>query len=167
MIVKRLQNTHEKAKLEWCTWYVTRSKLFQERNASIQKKPSIGGFRKSVLNTCNKFTGEHACRSVILIKLLCNFIEMEFRHGCSAVNLWHIFRTPFHKNTYEELLLKHSIAFEFDRIKPITPPVAASEIFVFFSDYIWWCHQYPHRILDQYLDIQLPPLRHSMQVDVS
>ena len=31
---------------------------------------------------------------------LCNFIEITLRHGCSPVNLWHIFRTPFCKNTY-------------------------------------------------------------------
>ena len=35
---------------------------------------------KGVLKTGSKFTGEHSCRSVILIKLLCNFIE---------VILWH------------------------------------------------------------------------------
>ena len=31
---------------------------------------------KSVLKICSKFIGEHPCRSVILIKLLCNFIEI-------------------------------------------------------------------------------------------
>ena len=29
---------------------------------------------KGVLKICSKFTGEHPCRSAILIKLLCNFI---------------------------------------------------------------------------------------------
>ena len=29
--------------------------------------------RKGVLKICSKFTGEHSCRSVISIKLLCNF----------------------------------------------------------------------------------------------
>ena len=51
--------------------------------------------RKSVLKICNKFTGEHPCRSVISIP----------RHGCSSVNLQHIFRTPFLKNTSGWLLL--------------------------------------------------------------
>ena len=41
---------------------------------------------KSVLKTYNKFTGEHPCRSVISIKLQCNFI---LRRGCSPVNLLH------------------------------------------------------------------------------
>ena len=39
------------------------------------------------------------------IKLLCNFIEIALRHGCSHVNLLHIFRTPFPKNTSGRLLL--------------------------------------------------------------
>ena len=35
-----------------------------------------------------------------------NFIEIELPHGCSTVNLPHIFRTPFYKNTPGGLLLK-------------------------------------------------------------
>ena len=38
-------------------------------------------------------------QSVILIKLQRNFIEITLRHGCSPVNLLHIFRTPFAKKT--------------------------------------------------------------------
>ena len=60
---------------------------------------------KGILKVCSKFTGEHPCRSVILIKLLCNFIEITFRHGCSPVNLLHNSRTPFPKNTSGWLLL--------------------------------------------------------------
>ena len=60
---------------------------------------------KVVLKVCSKCTGEHPCRSAISIKLLCNFIEITFRHGCSPVNLLHIFRTPFLKNTSGWLLL--------------------------------------------------------------
>ena len=45
------------------------------------------------------------CRSVISINLLGNFIEITLRHRCSPENLLHIFRTPFDKNTYGELLL--------------------------------------------------------------
>ena len=50
---------------------------------------------KGVLKICSKFTGEYPCRSVISIKLQSNFIEIALRHGCSPVNLLHIFRTPF------------------------------------------------------------------------
>ena len=38
-------------------------------------------------------------------KFFCNFIEITFRHGCSPVNLLHIFRTSFPKNTSGRLLL--------------------------------------------------------------
>ena len=55
--------------------------------------------REGALKICSKFTGEHPCRSVISIKLQSNFIEITFRHGCSPVNLLHIFRTPLPKNT--------------------------------------------------------------------
>ena len=53
---------------------------------------------KGVLKVCSKFIGEHPCRSVISIRLQSNFIEITLLHGCSAVNLLHIFSTPFPKN---------------------------------------------------------------------
>ena len=51
--------------------------------------------RKGVPKIYNKFTREHPCRSLISIKLLCNFIEIALQHGCSPVNLLHIFRSTF------------------------------------------------------------------------
>ena len=60
---------------------------------------------KGVLKICSKFIGEHPCRSAISTKLLCSFIEIALWHGCSPVNLLHIFRTPFPKNTSGRLLL--------------------------------------------------------------
>ena len=56
--------------------------------------------KKDVLKISSKFTGEHPCQSAILIKLQSNLIETTLRHGCSPVNLLHIFRTPFPKNTF-------------------------------------------------------------------
>ena len=58
--------------------------------------------RKGVLKICTKFSGEYPCRSAISIS---NFIEIALRHGWSPVNLLHIFRTPFLKNTSGRLLL--------------------------------------------------------------
>ena len=54
---------------------------------------------KGFLKICSKFIGERLCQTVVSIKLLCNFIEMTLWHECSPVNLLHIFRTPFPKNT--------------------------------------------------------------------
>ena len=61
--------------------------------------------RKSVLQICRKFIGEYPCRSAISIKLQKNFTEIALGHGYSPVNLLHIFRTPFPKNTSGWLLL--------------------------------------------------------------
>ena len=52
---------------------------------------------KGVLKICNKFTEEHLCQSEISIKLQSNFIEIALWHGCSPLNLWHIFGAPFLK----------------------------------------------------------------------
>ena len=70
-----------------------------------EKQLSGGVLIKRCLKICSKFTGEHPCRSTISIKLLCNFIEIALRHECYPVNLLHIFRTLFLKNTSGELLL--------------------------------------------------------------
>ena len=63
---------------------------------SYRSSPSELFLGKGVLKICSKFTGEHPCRSAISIKL----------QRCSPVNLLHIFRTPFPKNTYGWLLLE-------------------------------------------------------------
>ena len=47
---------------------------------------------KGVLKICNKLTEEHPCRSVISIKLICNFIEIWFRQGC--------FHNTYSQNTF-------------------------------------------------------------------
>ena len=62
--------------------------------------------RKDVMKINSKFTGKHPCRSVISIKFLCNFIDIALRHGCSPVNLLHIVRTPFPRNTSGWLFLQ-------------------------------------------------------------
>ena len=61
---------------------------------------------KGVLKICSKFAEEHPCRSEISKKLLCKFLEITLRYGCSPVTLLHIFRAPFLKNTSGWLLVK-------------------------------------------------------------
>ena len=75
---------------------------------------------KGVLKICSKFTGEHPYRSAISIKLQRNFIEIALRHGCSPVNLVHIFRTPFPRNTSGWLLLEVYIKLDIPRAMPNT-----------------------------------------------
>ena len=71
---------------------------------------------KGVLKICIKFTGEHPCRSAISIKLQSNFIEITLRHGCSPVNLLHIFGTLFLKNTSGWLFLHIVVPTKFTRV---------------------------------------------------
>ena len=67
-------------------------------------------FGKGVLKIWSKFIGENPCQSVISIKLLCNFIEITRRPGCSPVNLLHIFRTLFPRNTSGGMLLSRAFS---------------------------------------------------------
>ena len=60
---------------------------------------------------CSKFTGEHPCRSAISVKFQSNFIETRLQYGCSPLNLLHIFRTIFPRNTSGWLLLYIDICF--------------------------------------------------------
>ena len=59
----------------------------------FQKQPSRGTLRKN------------PCRSMISIILQNNFIEITLWHGCSPVNLLHVFWILFYKNTSGRLLL--------------------------------------------------------------
>ena len=61
--------------------------------------------RKGFVKMCSKLTGEHPCRSAISIKLQSNFIEIALRHRCFSVNLLHVFRIHFLKNSSGRLLL--------------------------------------------------------------
>ena len=74
-----------------------------EKNRSSSPEADLG---KDVLKICSKFTGEHPCVTVISVKLLCNVIEITLQHECSSINLLHIFRAPFPKNTSGGLRLE-------------------------------------------------------------
>ena len=87
-----------------------------------------------ILNICNKFSVEHPCRSVISIKVLSNFIEITLRHGCSPVNLLHVFRKPFTNNNSKRLLL-HGIIFN------LVENQNAFSLFQSFLVYAILCHR--------------------------
>ena len=61
--------------------------IFQKYISSEAASPKVL-LGKSILIICSKFTGEHPCRSVISIKLLCNFIEITLEHGCLLDMIW-------------------------------------------------------------------------------
>ena len=92
----------------WCinsVYYIPEVLFLYHEVMITRSSPSMVFLLKGVLKICSKFTGEHPCRSAISIKSLCSFIEITLRHGCSRVNLLHIFETPFSKNTSRRLLL--------------------------------------------------------------
>ena len=55
---------------------------------------------------CSKVKREYQFQVAISIKLESNFIKVRLQHGCCAVNLLHISRGTFPKNTFGRLLLR-------------------------------------------------------------
>ena len=75
------------------------------QNKIVQRQPPRGVTRKMCSEKMQQISRRTTMPSVISIKLLCNFIEIVLRHKCYPVNLLHIFRTYFLKNTSGWLLL--------------------------------------------------------------
>ena len=63
--------------------------LYCRKFSAFQKQPSVGVLIKRYKEVFWKYAGQ----------LHCNFVELKLWHGCSPLNLQHIFRTPFSKNT--------------------------------------------------------------------
>ena len=76
-------------------------------SASIRSNHQEVFLGKGILKIYSKFIGEYSCQSAILIKFICNFIQITLRDGCSSVDFLHSFGTPFLKNTSGWLLLIH------------------------------------------------------------
>ena len=96
------------------------------------KRPGVF-LGKGILKICSRFKGEHSCRNAISVKLLCNFIEIALRHGCSPVNLLHTFRTPFPETSGWLLLSKLLNLKSFKSI--LNTQVLNSCIFLFYETY--------------------------------
>ena len=64
---------------------------------------------KGIMKICSTLTGEHPFQSVNSVKLLRNFIEITLWHGCSPVNLMHIFCIPSQSNSYGEPIMKGTL----------------------------------------------------------
>ena len=106
-----------------------------KRDRNNRPKVFLG---KCVPKICIKFTGEHTCQSVISIKLFCNLTEISLRHGCSSVNLLHIFSIPFPKNTCGGLLLKRACDKFCDKVSacwrvPVVHSETGNNLFHLFS----------------------------------
>ena len=70
-----------------------------------QKQPSKGILRKRCSENIRKIYRRTPMPKCDFNKVAQNFTEITLRHGCSPVNLLHILRTPFTKNTSGWLLL--------------------------------------------------------------
>ena len=88
--------------------------------------------RKGVLKIYSKFREEHLCRSVISINLLCNFIEIRLRHGCSPVNL-------LRKNTSRGLLLNGLVFAKCDSKLFFTLSSSSFSLWRIGRDCLGWC----------------------------
>ena len=82
-------------------------KKFKILRAMLRSSHQEVLLERRILKICSKFTGEHTCQSVISIKLQSIFTEITIRHGCSPVNLLHIFRAAFLKSISWWLLLSN------------------------------------------------------------
>ena len=103
--------------MRWGTLIVNRLKLFfftllskllleESFYEDLPSQLSIDVFIKRCSENMQQiYRRTHLCQFLISIKLRGKFIEIAIRHGCSSVNLLHIFRTPFPTNTYGGLLL--------------------------------------------------------------
>ena len=83
-------------------WSFTEGTDLLKRLRQVKSSPPDVFLGKDVLKICTKFTGRHPCWGAISVKLLSKLIEIKLWHRCSVVNLKHIFRIPFSKNTSEE-----------------------------------------------------------------
>ena len=72
---------------------------------TLQKQPSTGVLTKKYSENMQQIYKRTPMPKEISIKLFCNFLEIALWHGCSPVNLLHIFRTLFNENTNGGLLL--------------------------------------------------------------
>ena len=77
------------------------------QNKIVQRQPPRGIPRKMCSEKMQQISRRTTMLCAISIKLLRNFIEIALRHRCRPVNLLHIFRTSFPKNTSRWLLLIH------------------------------------------------------------
>ena len=114
----RVKNMHpKKLKVKVLSFNISVTSYFNLR--TFRRSPPEVFLGKGVLKICSKFTGEHPCGIVISINLLCNFSEITVPHGCSPLNLLHIFRTPFPKNTSGGLLCTLHLSFHKSIIKQV------------------------------------------------
>ena len=90
--------------------FICRNLFFEaceiRKEGKSKSSPPEVFLRRGVLKIWSKFTGEHPCQSVILMKLQSSFIEITLRHECFPVNLLNISGHPFIRTSQEGCFCK-------------------------------------------------------------
>ena len=105
VILSQIKLNEDLAKINnWAYWWKVRfsphvsTQAYISHNNTRSIRPEVL-LRNGVLKIWSKYTGKHPCRSGTSIRLQSNFIEITLQYWCSPVNLLHILRTTFLKNT--------------------------------------------------------------------
>ena len=96
MILRKSQQQNHENKIQ--------EHVVSERE-NLQKQSSRGVLKKRCSKNIHQIYRKTPMPKWNFCKVVCSFIEITLRHGCSPVNLLYIFRTPFLKNTSRRLLL--------------------------------------------------------------
>ena len=88
------------------------------QSCHLQKQPSRNVLKKRCTENTQQIYRRTPMPKRGFSKVACNFIEITLRHRCSPVNLLHICRTSFSKNTSGRL---HSASYQLrkNRLKKI------------------------------------------------
>ena len=101
----------------------------------LQKQSSGGVLRKKCYENMEQSYRRIPIPKCDLNTVASNFIEITLRHGCFPINLLHIFRTPFPKNTFGRLLLKYSWRWESGSFKHFQSSVSYFKCYNVVNDY--------------------------------
>ena len=86
-------------------FYVLLLKILVNQSDFMWKQPPKGVLRKRCSENMQQIYRRTPIPKCDFNKVALRLIEVTLRHGCSPVNLLHIFRTPLTKNTSGRMLL--------------------------------------------------------------
>ena len=98
--------------LNWAKRYIALRDIKSFKCLWIQKHPSRCVILKRCSENMQKTYRKTSMLKCNFNKIACNFTEIELRHACSPLNLQHIFRTLFPKNTWRAASVSWIINFE-------------------------------------------------------
>ena len=109
-----IYNTRTTSQLNIVNLLIYIKDIKDTENRSIPLELYLG---KGVLKVCSKCSGEHPCRCMISIKLLCNYIEIALWHGCSPINLLHFSGQLFLRTSLEDCFCEKKLCENYAKRK--------------------------------------------------